>query len=224
MINLLFEAVGEEIPIIGSIAAPSTTSAWIRGIDQLKTDLTENPELVHALQEKILSFLPEYVEAPIDSGASLAMIHDWAVGYRSQPLTLQQYQEFVLPYQQELFIQLRKRKVPTILWMSNTRQVFDGMIKSKANMISVDAKTDLGDAKRKAEGKTGLYGNLDPRILHQNAQTIEEAVKECMKKMAPGREYVFSTEGRVVDAPILNVLLMVELVKRFGKFPIDLQS
>ncbi len=224
-IKLLFDVVGEEIPIFASMPAPFTVSAWIRGIAQLKRDFRENPEIVYALQERIVDFLPEHVEAQTKVGASVAIIYDWAVGYGSeQTLTLQQYREFVLTFEQRLFNQLRKRKIPSILWIPHSHQILDGMIESKANIISIDTDTDLAEAKKKAEGKAGLYGNLDPQVLHETPPKIESAVKDCIRKGAPGGGYIFSTGERVVRAPLENVLLMVKSAKKHGEYPIDSQN
>ena len=98
------------------------------------------------------------------------------------------------------------------------------MVESEADIINVDTKTDLREAKHQTGKHIGVIGNLDPQILHQSAPIIEGAVKECIQQAAPGDRYIFSTGGRVVRAPLNNVLLLVKLAKRWGKFPFSVST
>jgi uroporphyrinogen-III decarboxylase len=48
---------------------------------------------------------------------------------------------------------------------------------------------------------------------------------ECLKKGAPGGGYVLSTDHSLHDdIPLENVIALIDMVKKYGKYPLNFDS
>jgi LacI family transcriptional regulator len=79
---------------------------------------------------------------------------------------------------------------------------------------------DIFAIKEKWAGKVALVGNIPTDLLVRGAQAeIEERVRECCSRLAPGGGYVLGSAGGIGDdIPPENFVAMVQAVHRYGRY------
>src|SRR5271163_1715065 len=170
-IRAICREAGPDVPVIGFAAAPWTLACYMiegrtRGdISRAKEMLRTEPGVVRELLERIARATAEYLTMQIAAGAAVVQLFDTWVG----DLTEQEYQDFELPATQMVLESLAKNResdgVPKILFAKGSAHLLENVAKSGADVISVDWRTDLADARQKLGRTVALQGNVDPAIL-----------------------------------------------------------
>jgi uroporphyrinogen decarboxylase len=90
--------------------------------------------------------------------------------------------------------------------VNNGAHVFDRMLESGADVLSVDWRVDLADAARRAGSRVSLQGNLDPCALHAPRQVIFEKVRELAEAARSARGHILNLgHGCLPDTPVEGV-------------------
>src|SRR5271155_4125524 len=170
-IRLICKEAGPDVPVIGFAAAPWTLACYMiegrtRGdISRAKEMLRTEPEVVRELLERIARATAAYLQMQIAAGASVVQLFDTWAG----ELTEQEYENFELPATQMVLETLAKTSasdgVPKILFAKGSAHLLESVAKSGADVISVDWRADLADARQKLGRTVALQGNVDPAIL-----------------------------------------------------------
>lgn len=85
------------------------------------------------------------------------------------------------------------------------------IIKSGADCIGVDWTTDLKIARKLAQGKVALQGNLDPATLYASAAEIVNAVMFALEQYGSGSGHIFNLgHGMHPDVDPEQVSIMLE--------------
>src|SRR5271154_4993343 len=154
-IRAICKEAGPDVPVIGFAAAPWTLACYMiegrtRGdISRAKQMLREEPEVVRQLLQRIARATAGYLKMQIAAGASVVQLFDTWAG----ELTEQEYENFELPATQMVLETLAKTSasdgVPKILFAKGSAHLLESVAKSGADVISVDWRTDLADARQK---------------------------------------------------------------------------
>jgi uroporphyrinogen decarboxylase len=184
-IRLIRKAAGPRVPVIGFAAAPWTLACYMiegqtRGnVSMGKQMLAEEPRLLGELLGRIARVTADYLESQIAAGASAVQLFDtWA-----DELTPSEYAEFELPAIQSIFESLVPG-APRILFAKGSARILELMAKSGAEVLSIDWKTDLAEARRDLGPKIALQGNVDPSILLGPIEIVRRAAVEAIEKTA----------------------------------------
>jgi len=89
------------------------------------------------------------------------------------------------------------------------------------------AGMDLAEVKQKYGDRVCLIGNVDcGYVLSEGSlEEVEAAVKECMRKGAPGGGYIISSSNSIHSSvQPENYLAMIAATQKYGKYPIDLAA
>lgn len=226
-VKILNEKVGTTKPIIGfcggafTIATYMTMESTSPGVNNIRHMLYANPKTAHMLFQKITDVLQELIKAQIDAGAHAGMVFDSLAGH----LTPSLYEEFVLPYQKRILEEVKKTGVPAILYLTGCCGILKSMIRTGASVIGIDSGIDIAEAKKRVGKAAALQGNLDPYTLFGSKKSIEVAVRDCLRKAASNGGYIFNTgEGLIKGLTFESVAETVTAVKKYGKYPIKLNS
>ena len=139
------------MPVIGFAAAPWTLACYMiegrtRGdISRAKQMLREQPDVVRELLDRIARATAEYLKSQIAAGASIVQLFDTWAG----ELTEANINAFELPATQMIFEALGDHDVTKILFAKGSAQHLESLAKSGADVLSVDWKTDLAEARSK---------------------------------------------------------------------------
>ena len=211
-------AVGDEVPITCCFAAPFTTAACLRGVDQLARDLYRNKPLAHDLLRRSLELCQCFADAVVDAGGIPVIVDPVATG---SVLGDRQFREFALPYLQDLHAHIARRGLPPLLHIcGQTSRILDAMLEAGAALLSLD-DIPMAEACDRAGDHVALMGNVRPaQTLLQG--TPEDVLREVRELCAIGRQcrrgFVLASGCEVpINAPPENVEAMLAGVRAHGR-------
>ncbi len=211
-IRTICKAVGPDVPVIGFAAAPWTLACYMiegqtRGdVSRAKQLLRDEPETLRALLQRIAGATSRYLKMQIAAGASAVQLFDTWAG----ELTPAEYAEFELPATQAVLRALDEGSVPRILFAKGSAAHLDDMAKSGADVLSVDWKTDLAEARRRLGKRVALQGNVDPTVLLGDQAGIRRAAREAVEKTGGVGHILNLGHGILPTTPVENAKIFVE--------------
>lgn len=188
--------------VIGFSGAPFTLACYLiegrpsRDYGIAKSLMYGQPEIWHALMEKLTETTVRYLVAQIKAGVNVVQLFDSWVG----SLNPSTYRRFVLPYTQRIFKAIKETGTPSIHFGTGTGTLLEAMTEAGGDIISVDWRFDLDTAWQRIGYKRGIQGNLDPTLLLASWETIEEGVKDVLKRAENRPGHIFNL-GHGVLAP-----------------------
>jgi uroporphyrinogen decarboxylase len=218
-IRLLRKRLDREAPLIGFAGAPFTLASYMvegggtRNYAEIKGMMYREPKRIHKLLDKLADTIILYINAQIEAGAQVVQLFDTWAG----ELSAADYEEFALPYERKVFERIHRGPggltIPAILYVNGCSHILEKMAESGANVLSVDWRIDLAEARRRAGDKLALQGNLDPCELLGAPETIAESVKDILRKGGGLGHIVNLGHGILPMVPVENALAFVEAAK-----------
>lgn len=218
-IRLLRKRLNHEAPLIGFAGAPFTLASYMaegggtRNYAEIKRMMYREPKTIHKLLDKLADAIILYINAQIEAGAQVVQLFDTWAG----ELSAADYEEFALPYEQKVFEHIHRGPggltIPAILYVNGCSHILERMTESGANVLSIDWRIDLAEARRRVGDKAALQGNLDPCELLGTPETIAESVKEILKKGGGLGHIVNLGHGILPMVPVENARAFIEAAK-----------
>lgn len=211
-IHLICREAGPEVPVIGFAAAPWTLACYMiegqtRGeISTVKQMLRAEPELIRDLLAQIARATIIYLESQIAAGAAAVQLFDTWAG----DLTPEEYETFELPATQDVIDGLKEYDAPRILFAKGSGRLLDLLVQTGADVLSLDANTDLAQARRKLGRRAALQGNVDPNILLGPIEDIRRAAREAVDKTGGAGHVLNLGHGILPSTPVENARAFVE--------------
>lgn len=207
--------VGElEVPLIGFAGAPFTLASYLieggssRSYARTKTLMYSDPETWHKLMDRLAASVVAYLRAQIQAGAHAVQLFDSWVGW----LAPSDYETYVLPSVEEIFAGLADLGAPTIHFGVGTSELLPLMARAGANVIGVDWRIDLAEARRRVGGHVPVQGNLDPAACLAPWDVISPKALEVLERGA-GRAHIFNLGHGVLPQTDASTLArLVDLV------------
>jgi uroporphyrinogen decarboxylase len=218
-IRMLRRRLDGEAPVIGFAGAPFTLASYMvegggsRNYAEIKKMMYREPIAIHKLLNTIAETIILYLNAQIEAGAQVVQLFDTWAGDLSQS----DYEEFALPYERKIFEHIHRGpaglSVPATLYINGCSHILEKMAGTGANVLSIDWRIDLAEARHRVGDKVALQGNLDPCELLGTPETIDLAVKEIMKKGGGLGHIVNLGHGILPMTPVENARAFVEAAK-----------
>lgn len=211
-IRAICERAGPTVPVIGFAAAPWTLACYMiegqtRGdVSHAKQMLREEPRTTRELMQRIAAATTAYLQSQIAAGACAVQLFDTWAG----ELTPEEYDTFELPATQPIFQGLAESALPKILFAKGSSKLLASMAQSGADVLSVDWKTDLAEARRKLGRRVALQGNVDPSVLLGDEAAIRRAVREAVEKTGGAGHILNLGHGILPNTPVANAKAFVE--------------
>jgi uroporphyrinogen decarboxylase len=203
-ISEICRTAGPSIPVLGFAAAPWTLACYIvegqtRGeLAKIKQMLYSAPELLRALLDKIARATAPYLRAQIEAGAAAVQLFDTWAG----ELSRDEYDAFALPATQRAIEELRSAGAPVILYSKASAHLLESIAKSGADVLSVDWRIPLDEARRVVGPSVALQGNIDPRVLLTREDIAADAARSAISKTA-GRGHILNLgHGILPSTPV----------------------
>jgi len=207
------------VPLIGFCGAPWTLAAYMvegktsRSFEKAKALLFSDEKLAHALLGKISETLIAYLNAQLAAGAHAVQIFDsWAGA-----LGPEDYAKFGAPYIARVIGGLKrdpKDPQPVIVFGVETGELLGQLAATGADVVGVDWRVPLDDARGRVGPAVALQGNLDPATLFLPLQEQRNRVARVLdhaQRAGPG--HIFNLgHGVLVGTPVENVKALVEQV------------
>lgn len=210
-IRAICKAVGPNVPVIGFAAAPWTLACYMiegqtRGdISRAKRMIHEEPAVVRHLLERITAATTGYLRAQIAAGASAIQLFDTWAG----ELSLSEYDAFELPATKMILEALGEGGVPRIVYAKGSAHLLESLARTGADVVSVDWRTDLAEARNKLGRRVALQGNVDPAILLGTEGGIRYAAHQAIEKTGGAGHILNLGHGILPTTPVANAKAFV---------------
>jgi uroporphyrinogen decarboxylase len=198
-----------DVPLIGFAGAPFTVASYLieggpsRTYHKTKALMVGDPALWALLMERLTDIALASLMSQIGAGASAVQIFDsWAGA-----LSPMQYQRYVLPWAEHLFTELAAFDVPLIHFGVNTGELLPLMSDAGADVIGVDWRVPLDEARKRIGEHKALQGNLDPAILGAPWPAVEAEVLDILRRNGGHPGHIFNLGHGVtpdVDPAVLE--------------------
>ncbi len=214
-IRLVRVELAGRVPLIGFAGAPFTLASYLiegRGSRQYlhtKTLMYREPQVWHALMERLAEATVEYVRAQVDAGVEAVQLFDSWVGC----LGPDDYREYVQPHMRAALTAIAATGVPVIHFGTGTGALLELMRDAGGDVIGLDWRVDLGDAWRRLGADVGVQGNLDPVALFAEPDEIRRQAARILA-LARGRHgHIFNLgHGVLPDTPVAHVAALIDAV------------
>lgn len=203
------------VPVIGFAGAPWTIFSYMtegsgsKTFSVAKKALYKEPQLAHALLEKITDTTIAYLKAQVASGADMLQIFDSWAGI----LSPQQYSTFALPYISKICDAITE--VPLTVFAKGAYFAREEIGKLNCRTVGLDWNMDARESRKLIGPDKTLQGNLDPCVLYGSFNDIENATKTMMKQFEGGPHIANLGHGVYPDIQPDAVKCFIETVKAY---------
>jgi uroporphyrinogen decarboxylase len=209
--------VGPTVPVLGFAGAPWTLACYMvegrtkEGFATVKALMYEKPRAFEALLKKIAVATVGYLKAQIAAGAAAVQLFDTWCG----ELNREDYERFALPAVREIISGVGAA-VPVIYYTKASHHLLVAVAKSGADVLSLDWRIDLGEARSALGPGIALQGNVDPAILFAPAEKIRTTTRETAEKLGGVGHILNLGHGILQGTPVENAQLFIETGQRVG--------
>ncbi|RMG19195.1 MAG: uroporphyrinogen decarboxylase [Deltaproteobacteria bacterium] len=208
------------VPLIGFAGAPLTLASYMvegggsKNFIHLKTLMYTDAPAWRLLMEKIADTTAAYLNAQIEAGAQAVQLFDSWAGI----LSPDDFREFALPWVVRLIEQLDRDDVPVIYYVGESATLLEAMVETGADVLGIDWRIPMQEARRRIAGRAAVQGNLDPCRLFSPVPQIEAKAKQILDEAGPAPGHVFNLgHGILPPTDPAHVQALVDFVHRYSR-------
>jgi len=215
-LTLTKKELNGRVPLIGFAGAPWTLLCYMvegkgsKTWDKAKAFAYTQPQLAHALLQKITDITIDYLRAQVAAGADTVQVFDsWAGA-----LSPEDFKTFAQPY----LLQIAKAvgdAAPVILFPKGTWYALKDLSESGASGIGIDWSLTPQYARELTAGKITLQGNFDPARLLAPIPQIKKWVKEMIDGFGTQAYIANLGHGITPNVPVDHAKAFVDAVKEY---------
>ncbi len=217
----LLEAVGNEVPVVVGMPGPFTTAGGLRGTENFMRDLYQNPEFAHEVLRLSLEATLLFIRETAKLGVGFSIGEPTASGTL---IGAKQFHEFAFPYLKACLDEISRLgcRLTSLHICGNTRKIWNAMVDAGAEILSLDERIDLLEAKREVGSRAVLLGNIPPAevMLLGSPEDVENAVADCLRKVWDSpRGYILGLGcGLPTNTPPENILAFYDAARKYGSY------
>jgi uroporphyrinogen decarboxylase len=224
-IRTIRQALAGRVPLIGFAGAPFTMATYAvegggsKSYAHTKGLLFGDPQAAHALLDKLADTTARYLEAQISAGAQAVQMFDSWAGILAPP----DFREFALAYARRVIDAVkgssayRDNPAPIIYFVNGCAPYLDVLADSGADVIGIDWRVDLGEARRRLGAGVAVQGNMDPTCLFLEPAALRRRVGDVLHAAGEAPGHVFNLgHGVLPNTDPERVRVMVEAVRELS--------
>ncbi len=210
--------VGElNVPLIAFAGAPFTVASYLveggpsRTHAHTKTLMYSEPGLWEALLDRLADLAIASIRSQLDAGASAFQLFDSWAG----TLAPDEYRRFVLPASSRVFDALggSEEGPPGIHFGVGTGELLELLAEAGADVVGIDWRVHLDDARKRLGPNVAVQGNLDPAAVLTPWPVVAERVADVLDRNAGRPGHIFNLgHGVLPESDPENLERIVELV------------
>lgn len=217
----------KSIAIIGAVGGPFSQTAAIIGLERLSITAIDNINFIKEMFLITTELALNQINMLKKIGVDVINIAD-DLGYDSSTFfSPQWYEEYLFPCYKQLVDEVKQNNLPVFLHSDgNLNSIiecfidlgFDGLnpIERKANM-------SIKNIRKKYGNKLCLLGNVDSSktLVFGKEEDVEKQTLECIRDGGIEGAYILASDHSFHDdIPKENILKIIEIRNKFGKYPI----
>jgi uroporphyrinogen decarboxylase len=217
-LSLTKKELNGRVPLIGFAGAPWTILCYMvegkgsKTWDKAKQFAYTQPELAHALLQKITDITIEYLKAQVKAGADTVQVFDsWAGA-----LSPEDFKTYAQPYLFQIADAV-KDSAPVILFPKGSWYALKDLSNSSASGIGIDWSITPQLARELTKNNITLQGNFDPAKLLAPISEIKKWVKEMIDGFGVHNYIANLGHGITPNVPVDHAKAFVEAVKEYKK-------
>jgi uroporphyrinogen decarboxylase len=215
-LSLTKKELNGRVPLIGFAGAPWTILCYMvegkgsKTWDKVKQFAYTQPELAHALLQKITAITISYLKAQVKAGADTVQVFDsWAGS-----LSPEDFKTFAQPYLLQIADAV-KDNAPVILFPKGTWYALKDLSQSSASGIGLDWTITPQFARELTNNNITLQGNFDPARLLAPIPQIKRWVQEMIDGFGSQNYIANLGHGITPNVPVDHAKAFVEAVKEY---------
>jgi uroporphyrinogen decarboxylase len=111
---------------------------------------------------------------------------------------------------------LKARGVPVIVYVNGVSGILEARRECGADVISVDWRIDLVEARKRLGSAIAVQGNLDPTVLLAPEEVVVARTREMLEAAGKAPGYIFNLgHGILPQTEFEKVRLLVDTVKAY---------
>ena len=204
-----------DVPLIGFAGAPFTVASYLveggpsRDYVRTKLLMHTEPETWAALADRLADLAVASLRAQVAAGcAAIQLFDSWAGA-----LSPADYRRHVVPATTKVLAGLADLGVPRIHFGVGTGELLGLMAEAGADVVGVDWRVPLAEARRRIGPGRAVQGNLDPVTCLAPWDVVAEAARAVLADAGPGPGHVFNLGHGVLPTTEPDTLArLVDLV------------
>jgi uroporphyrinogen decarboxylase len=215
-IKMTKEKLNDEIPLIGFAGSPWTILCYCvqgqgsKSFDKAKEFCFTQPEVAHALLQKITDTTIAYLKAKVAAGVDAVQVFDSWGGM----LSPEDYEVYSWQYIQQI-VDALKQEAPVIVFGKGCWFALKKMAASGAAALGVDWTCSAQNARYLSGGNITLQGNFDPARLFSPPHEIKKMVTQMIHDFGKDRYIVNLGHGILPNIPLENAKAFIDAVKTY---------
>ena len=208
-----------DVPLIGFAGGPFTLASYLIEGGPSKTHartkalMYRSPDTWLALVEALADLAAASLRAQVEAGAAALQVFDSWAGFLSPG----DYGRFVLPASRRLFAGLAGLAVPRIHFGVGTGELLGLMAEAGADVVGVDWRVPLDQARERMGPGMAVQGNLDPARCLAPWDVVADGVADVLRANGGRPGHVFNLGWGVLPQTDPDVLRrIVDLVHEKG--------
>ncbi len=217
-VRMIREEVEGKVPLIGFSGSPFTLATYAveggtsKSFQNIKGLLYSRPEIADLLVDKLAEVVISYLNAQIRAGAQAVQIFDTWGGILAE----EEYLRFSFAPLKKVLAGLERKIVPVIYYINNGAHLFRHMDSIDAEVVGIDWRQDIGQARRTFGKKKAIQGNLDPAVLFASPEEIQARVHRLLETAGPEPGHIFNLgHGILPTTPMDSAVALVKAVHEF---------
>ena len=212
-------AIGNFVPVAGTVTGPFTLAALLRGFEPFMMDLLTD----ESFARDQLMFSTEvsfgYARAFVENGLGVSINESWIAPPLLSPDV---FKSSVLDFEKTLISRLRSCGTENVALIcgGNTGAIADLLVRTGSSLLMADYNADHFLIKKLCEKhRINLRACIDPILVEQGDENLmEEAVKKVVKTCSDGGRFIFGCGIVSASTPTENILRLKALVEKHNPY------
>ena len=207
------------IPLIGFAGAPFTLASYMieggssRNYAHAKSLMFGDFGAWDKLMSDLVHSITIYLQAQVEAGAQVVQLFDSWAGC----LNVSDYRKFVLPYVQEIIAAVAPL-APVINFATGNPALLPLLAETRAAVIGVDWRIELGTAWETVGYDRAVQGNLDPTVLLTNPDEIRRQAAGILSQAAGRPGHIFNLgHGILPQTNVDHAIALVDSVHELSQ-------
>lgn len=192
-VRLIRKELPGDIPLLGFAGAPFTLASYAiegggsKNYIRTKSLMFNDFAAWDALMSRLVESLAAYLNAQVEAGCQAVQIFDSWAGC----LGPADYRQYVRPYTQRL-IESVTAGVPVINFLTGNPALLPDQVAAGGQVIGVDWRVDLAEARRQIGPARAVQGNLDPVSLYCERSELSRRVQQVLDAAGSQPGHIFN--------------------------------